>query len=271
MKQKISKWFKSLTRQSGAGNWGIALGGGAARGIAHTGVLQFLEEKQLKPAYITGTSAGALVGALYAFGKSPKEILALARELTWMQVSGFSLSRYGILSNEELAELITEQLGEVTFSDAPIPFACIATDITTGKELVLDKGPVAEAVRASAAVPGIYIPVTINDRMLVDGGVVENVPISPLKSMGAEFILAVDLNGNDGYDEPGSVIDILLNAFDIAIDTTTRIQTRAADVLIRMDLEAYSRTDASQAEALFEAGYAAAKSHWPALKHLVQE
>ncbi|MCF7801725.1 MAG: patatin-like phospholipase family protein [Candidatus Marinimicrobia bacterium] len=268
MRQKISKWFRSLGGESQPQNWGIALGGGAARGIAHTGVLQFLEEKHLKPAFVTGTSAGALVGALYAFGKSPKEILDLARELTWMQVSGFSLSRYGILSNEELAELITEQLGEIGFEDAPIPFACIATDITTGKGLVLDKGPVAEAVRASAAVPGIYIPVTINERMLVDGGVVENVPISPLKSMGAEFILGVDLNGNDGYEEPGGVIDILLNAFDIAVDTTTRIQTQAADVLIRMNLASYSRTDSSAAEELFEAGYKAAQAQWSELEHL---
>lgn len=268
MKQTFSKWVKSLGRQKRTENWGIALGGGAARGIAHTGVLQFLEEKQLKPAYVTGTSAGALVGALYAFGKTPQEILELAREMTWMQVSGFSLSRYGILSNEELAELITGQLGEVNFEDAPLPFACIATDITTGKGLVLDKGPVVEAVRASAAVPGIYIPVTINERMLVDGGVVENVPISPLKSMGAEFILAVDLNGNDGYEEPGGIIDILLNAFDIAVDTTTRIQTREADVLIRMNLKAYSRTDASAADELFEAGYKAAQAQWPKLEHL---
>jgi len=261
-------WFKKLGRKHKTPQWGLALGGGAARGIAHTGVLQFLTEKRLKPTYLAGTSAGALVAALYAFGKSPEEILKLARGLTWMEVSGFSLSRYGILSNDELADLLTDQLGEVTFEDSPIPFASVATDISTGEGVVLNRGPIAEAVCASAAVPGIFIPITINGKMLVDGGVVENVPVSPLKSMGAEFILAVDLNGNNGYEKPGGVIDVLLNAFDIAVDTTTRIQTKNADVLIRMNLEKYSRTDASQADALFEAGYSAAKSQWFELQHL---
>ncbi len=237
---------------------GLALGGGAARGAAHIGVLRALEEHGLKPDYIAGTSIGALVGGLYAFGVSLDELRKAAQDLGWMDLAGATLSRFGLLRNQELGKLVERFVGDRRMEDAPIPFAAVATDIHSGEPVILKEGRLTDAILASTAIPGIFVPAELNGRMLVDGGLVENVPLSPLKAMGAEVLVAVNLNAAHRYDKPESVIDIILNAMDIAIDTTTRGQLEAADVLIGMDLTDYSRTDASDVRELVAEGYHAA-------------
>ncbi len=237
---------------------GIALGGGAARGAAHIGVLRALEEHDLKPDYIAGTSIGAVVGGLYAFGVSLDDLRKAAQDLSWMDLAGATLSRFGLLRNQELGKLVERFVGDRRMEDAPLPFAAVATDIHSGEPVILKEGRLTDAILASTAIPGIFVPAELNGRMLVDGGLVENVPLSPLKAMGAEVLVAVNLNGAHRYDKPESVIDIILNAMDIAIDTTTRGQLEAADVLISMDLADYSRTDASDVRELVAEGYHAA-------------
>ncbi|HDP97696.1 MAG TPA: patatin, partial [bacterium] len=158
---------------------GLALGGGAVLGAAHIGVLKAMEELDIPVHFVAGTSIGALVAALYAFGKDYKQIEKIAAELDWLDVSGLSLSQYGLLSNKKLGKIINKAIGDVDFEDARIPLAMIATDISHGKEVVLKQGNVATAVMASTCIPGIFIPVEIEGKLLVDGGVVENVPISP--------------------------------------------------------------------------------------------
>jgi NTE family protein len=131
----------------------------------------------------------------------------------------------------------------------------MATDICTGEPVVIKEGGLAEALMVTSCVPGIFSPCKRGERLLVDGGVVENVPVSPLKEMGAEVVLGVDLNGARTYDLPGNIIDVLLNAFDIAIDTTTRIQLEKADIVIELDLARYSRTDPRNIHELYAEGY----------------
>lgn len=238
---------------------GLALGGGAVLGAAHIGVLKALDESGIEICAISGTSIGALFAALYAFGKSPDEIEKFIEDLHWLDVSGLSLSKFGLLSNEKLGEAFEDAVGDVEFSDAKIPLAVIATDIGNGKKVTFRKGSVAPAIMASSCVPGIVTPVEIDDRLLVDGGLVENVPVSPLEDLGAKKIIGVDLNAKRTYQSPDDIIDLLANALDVAIDNATRIQTDEADLLITPELTAYSRTDRDRIPELIKEGYDAAK------------
>ncbi|MBT8149398.1 MAG: patatin-like phospholipase family protein [Gammaproteobacteria bacterium] len=237
---------------------GLALGGGAVLGAAHIGVLKALEENDIQIDSITGTSIGAFVAALHAFGISAREIEVIVTELGWLDISKLALSKYGVLSNEKLGKAMREIIGDVSFSDAKIPLAVIATNIASGNPVVLNQGDVATATMASTCVPGVFAPVELDGQMLVDGGLVENVPLSPLRDMGANFIIGVDLNAKRQYEQPGDMIDVLMNALDIAIDNSTRLQTKNVDLLITPEVFHFSRTDRDNIEHLVSEGYKAA-------------
>jgi NTE family protein len=153
-------------------NIGLALGGGVVLGAAHIGVLKAIDEFNIKISHIGGTSIGALIAALYAFGISWKDIKSIALELGWFDITGLSLSKYGLLSNKDIGKIITDTLGDVKFEDSNIPLAAIATDISTGNNVVLTKGRVAVGIMASTCIPGVFLPVEINGELLVDGGIV---------------------------------------------------------------------------------------------------
>jgi len=235
---------------------GLALGGGAAKGIAHIGVLSALEEAEVDISYISGTSVGAIVAALYAFNVDTETIGSLARRLTMSKVTSFKLNKTGFFSTNSLRELMLEYLGEVNIEDAKIPLAIVATDINSGEEVVFTRGPVADAVCASAAVPGIYIPVVIDGRTLVDGGLVQNVPVRPLRTMGAGVTIASNLSGVNHYPEPSHVVDVMRNAFEIAVSQHTKAQLKGVDLLISMDLSDFSlRDNTERYDELFAIGY----------------
>lgn len=237
---------------------GLALGGGAVLGAAHVGVLKALEELNIKISCISGTSIGAFVAAFYANNVPWQEIEKIAMEIKWLDLSGFSLSGLGLLSNEKMGKLIEKHLGKVNLEDCKIPAAMIATDIGSGEKIVLKKGSVADAVMASTCIPGIFTPVEINDRMLVDGGLVENVPVSPLKKMGADIIIAVDLNAVHKPRKPKNILEVLLKTFDFLIQSTTALQTEKTDILIEPDLSEYNMVDIKQAPDLINDGYSSA-------------
>jgi len=238
-------------------NIGLALGGGAVLGAAHVGVFQALEDNGIRPAAITGTSIGAFIAAMYAFGLSLSEIEEIALDLDWLNISQVSLSRYGLLSNDKMGDLLDEVIGKVDFQEADITLAMIAADIRTGEKVVLDSGDVAMAVMASTCLPGIYTPVDHQEHLLVDGGIVENVPISPLKSMAVDSIIGVDLLSSQGLDSPDNIIDILVNAYNISTRNAIRIQLESADLVIAPDLSAFNMTDTGQVPELIQAGYEA--------------
>ena len=237
--------------------FGLALGGGAVFGIAHLGVLKALGEHGLHPTHLTGTSIGAIMASLYAFGHSPEAIRDACSELDWWHVSSFGWSRYGIINNTAMGEFVRHHIGDRDFSDAPYPLAFIATDLTSRTKVVLDKGDVATAAQISACVPGLYSPCERDDQLLVDGGLVENVPISPLKAWGVDFVMGIDLNGSRRPREPSGMFDALVTAFDIAIDSHTQTQLAEADYVLSLDLADYERTDPDQSEDLFREGYEA--------------
>lgn len=236
---------------------GLALGGGAVLGATHVGVLKAIEEFNINLHCISGTSIGAFIAGLYAFGIPAADIEIMVGDLKWLDITGFAFSKHGFLSNEKLGDIIKECVGDAPIESAKIPVALVATAIGSGEKVILTEGDFSLGVMASTCVPGIFSPVKLKDRFLVDGGLVENVPLSALKSLGATVRIGVDLNANRRYQEPEDIIDVLSNAIDIAIDNATRMQTEAADILIAPDLNAFSRTDPEAAKKLIAVGYEA--------------
>jgi NTE family protein len=235
---------------------GVALGGGAALGAAHIGVLKALKELDIKPDYISGTSIGAFVAAHIAFGTSVEELEEISTELDWLDVSAFKLSRMGLLSNERLGKSVLDRLGRVNIEDAQIPLSMIATNISTGEKVVLKEGPLYKAVMASTCLPGIFVPVEWDGELLVDGVLCENVPVSPLREMGAKDIIAVDLTTNRKYKRPKDLVDVLLNTFDIGLNNMIREQIEdKATTWIQPELGAYNMADTGKAEKLIQEGY----------------
>ncbi len=234
---------------------GLALGGGAVLGAAHIGVLKALKENDVNIACIAGTSVGAFIGAFFAFGVEWDEIDRIARNLKWLDVSRMSISQYGLLSNSKLGDLLIEHVGDVSFDQAVIPLAMVAADISTGEKVVIREGSISSAAMASSCIPGIFVPVEMNGRLLVDGGIVENVPISPLQEMKVDLIIAVDLNSGLREERPGNIVEVLLRSFNFMLASATRLQIEGADILIQPDLSAFNMYDMDQSGNLFEAGY----------------
>lgn len=245
---------------------GLALGGGAVKGAAHMGVLQAFQEADLRPDFIAGTSIGAMVGTLYAFGKTPKQIVELASDMKWLDISSYTFSRFGLLTNKAIREIMVDQIGDVNLEDSPIPLAIVAADISTGERVVFKNGSAAKAVMASTCIPGIFVPVDYQDRKLVDGGIVEHVPTSSLSQMGADFVVGVDLSGGESLRPPTGIVGVILNAIEIAVRHQARLHTSQADVLIQLNVRDYGKPGAQNVNRLFQTGYDRAKEYIPEIK-----
>ena len=178
---------------------GYALSGGAARGLAHIGVLKVLDEYGVCPDVIAGTSMGAIIGALYAGGLKATDIEQLALGLDWKSMADITLPLSGLIQGKRVVSLLESILGRKTFSELKCDFACVTTDILTGQQVVLREGSLIEALRATISIPGIFTPVLIGERYLVDGGLVNEVPVSVCREMGADFVIGVNV-----IPEPGS-------------------------------------------------------------------
>ncbi len=193
---------------------GLALSGGAARGLAHVGVLKVFAEHGVRVDRVAGTSAGALVGGALAAGMSAEEIEKIGRSLRWRDLGRMTVSRLGVQSNAVLEKYVRERFPVSRFEELPTPFAAVATDLRTGAAVVMrDEGDLGFAVRASCAIPGWYVPVTdAKGRQLVDGGLVANLPVSVARALGAEVVVAVDVNseGAKFLGPPASVLGVLL-------------------------------------------------------------
>lgn len=256
---------------SGSPRLGLAMGGGAVLGFSHLGILEALHDAGIEIHRITGTSAGAVVAALHAFGVGPDRMRDLLVPLTWRKVSSFSASSLGLLSNEAIADILNDELGPVQIEEARIPLAIIAADIHTGEIVVLKEGPLAAAVRASAAIPGIYAPISIGGRLLADGGIVANVPVRPLREMEADVIVAATLGEALPFQSVRSLIGVLTNAFLIAVYSATRLDLmEGADVVIAPDLHIYNHWDVRQRDELIAKGKAAGEAAVPGIRDALE-
>lgn len=233
---------------------GLALGGGAVLGAVHVGVLKALEENNIKIKCIAGTSIGSLIGALFAFGKKADEIENIIIDQGWLDISSVSFNKMGFLSNNKLGRLILKNIGDKTIEDSHVPLAIVACDIIDGEKIVITKGRVSDAVMASTCVPGIFKPINIGDHILVDGGIVENLPISPLKEFDCDTIVGIDLT-NIKNIQPKNMFDVLMNTLNITQKNAALIQRDHADIVIAPDLTKFNMIDTKKIPALIDIGY----------------
>ena len=243
---------------------GIALGGGSLHGIAHVGVLKAFAEKGLKFQVITGTSAGAIVGVLAAAQLPFREIELIARRIEWPGISSLTLSRTGLMQNTKLRSMIDSALSDRRLEQLPISFGAIATDVTSGERVILRKGPAGAAVGASSSIPVLFVPVKIDGRDLVDGGLTEPVPVIAAREIGAEVVIGVDVAFRPGEEQFQSLSGVAFQTMHIMANALINEQIRHADVAIRMNLHQLIGKDNSH-DQLIAAGYAAAMRAWPKL------
>jgi len=245
---------------------GLALGGGAALGAAHVGVLRTIKEYNINIDYVAGTSIGALAASFFAFGVPIDKIEEMTLGLKWVDISRLSLSKYGLLKNDKLSHLIKKYIGDKNIEEANIPLAIVAADVATGEKVVLKSGSLIDAVQASTCIPGIFIPVEIDDRMLVDGGLVENVPVNTVKNMGAKLVIAVDLNAKHKYNKPDNIFDVIINSFHHLLKVPVKLQTKTVDFLLTPDLGEFSRTNTKNIPEMIEKGYIEAQKVLKSIK-----
>jgi len=240
---------------------GLALSGGAVLGAAHIGVLEVLEEHGIRPSCVAGTSAGSAVGVVYCAGMSLSQIREVALHLEWKQLGSVVIPRRGFLDGSRLEESIIELIGDRTFDDLPIPFAAVAADLASEQLVILSKGRVAPAVRASCALPGVFTPVEREGRLLVDGGLINNLPVSAVIDMGAEYVIAVDLSAppSESREMPESLLDIWFLSVATLIRNAHR-EASLADVVIRPDVGQFGWIDVSSIPTLIERGREAAEA-----------
>lgn len=247
---------------------GLALGGGAARGFAHVGVIQVLEQNGIRPDLVVGTSAGSLVAALYASGMSAVELerAALAMEEATLTDWTLPLLGRGMLRGEALSRYVRKAVNGMLIEQMRIPLGVLATDLSSGQGIVFRRGDTAQAVRASSAVPGVFSPVPIAGREYVDGGLVAPVPVRQAREMGAELVLAIDISSTpDGNRADGS-LEVLLQTFAIMGQSINRHELTGADLVVRPALKGVGSADFAARKRSIEAGRIAMKAALPQLQ-----
>ena len=255
---------------------GLALSSGAARGMAHIGVLEVLEREGIPIDMIAGTSAGAVIGAIYAQGRDASLLTKLTRDLNWKRLASMidlTLPKTGFISGKKIKDELKSVIGSnISFSDLAIPFACVATDIEMGEEVVINQGSVLEGVRASISIPGIFTIVKLGGRYLVDGGLVNPVPVSVLKGMGADFIIAVSVipdisvadrthwMGGEWLEKPKepNIISIIMQSIYIGTHSLAKASLEGADVAIQPQVAHIGPTEFRHAQDCIEHGELAA-------------
>lgn len=247
---------------------GLALGGGAARGFAHVGVIQVLEESGIQPQLVAGTSAGSLVAAIYASGKKGDELQRVALTMEEAAIADWTLPIFsrGMLRGEALARYVNTQVHSRLIEDMPMPLGIYATDLKTGAGVLFRRGDTGTAVRASSAVPAVFQPVKISGRDYVDGGLVSPVPVRAARSMGAELVVAVDISSPPEGGVTDGTLEILLQTFSIMGKSINSLELRDADVVVRPVLTGISSGDFSARRRSIEAGRSAMLAALPQLR-----
>lgn len=254
---------------------GLALSGGAARGMAHVGVLRALTENNISIGCVAGTSAGSIVGGAFATGMPVQEIEELGRNLRWRDIGRVTMSRLGVQSNERLEQYLRAHLPISRFEELPIPFAAVATELKTGAAVILrDDGDLPFAIRASCAIPGWYVPVADSQgRQLVDGGLVAVIPATVTRSLGADIVIAVDVNGAGAtfIGASSSVVGVLLQSMLVVQKTASHYQLELSDFVIKPQVAHIRWDEMGRADELIAAGYEAGLECVPQIHELIDE
>ncbi|MDB5761897.1 MAG: patatin-like phospholipase family protein [Herminiimonas sp.] len=249
---------------------GLVLGGGAARGFAHIGVIKALESQGIVPDIVVGTSAGSLVGALYAAGNNGFALHRMALDMEEAAISDWSVPLFskvsGVLKGEAIQQYVNKAVNNVPIEKLKIPFGAVATDLGTGTAILFQRGNTGVAVRASSAVPSVFQPVRIGNHTYVDGGLVSPVPVRFAREMGADFIIAVNISAQPDSEPASSAVDMLLQTFTIMGQSINRYELKDADIVIRPGLGSMKGNDFSGRNIAILAGEQATIAAMPEIR-----
>lgn len=241
---------------------GLALSAGAAKGLAHIGVVKVLQENDVPIDFVAGTSAGSIIGGALASGLSVAEIAELSKKASWFALGRFAFSRFGLLSLEPMRAFIKANFKVHRFEDCKIPFACIATDLQTGAKVTLqERGDLANAILASCAVPGVFVPVDYAGKKLIDGGIIEFTPTNTVRNLGANFVIAVDVIADDARFAalPQTAVGVFFQSAMLLLKTAASFQHNYANVVIRPKVGHIRPDEVGRAAEFIEAGETAAR------------
>jgi NTE family protein len=248
------------------------LSGGAARGFAHLGVVRALAAHGIPIDFIAGTSAGSIVGAALACKLTVDEIVAIGKKMSWFKVSGFPYSAKGLLSNAPMGELLAASLPFKRIEELPIPFAAVACSLETGRKVIFrDEGDLITAIRASCAIPGVFVPVEYDGQNLIDGGVVSLVPAKTVKQLGADVVIAIDVNaaGATYWSSPSTFLGVLFQSAMLLLRTAGKGQHYRADVVIVPEIAHLRPDEIGKMDEFIELGEKAALEKIDEIKRLV--
>jgi len=266
----FGEMFKRFMRKRTRPTVALVLGGGAARGFAHIGVIRVLEQEKIPIDMIVGTSVGSLIGALYAHTVNSFELEWTAFTLERNDVFDYGIrtvfNGMGAAKGLRLEEFIRSKVAVSNIEDLKIPFAALATDLNQGTRVVLDSGPVATAVRASCSIPGVFEPVLHQGNLLVDGGVLENLPVSVAREKGADVVIAVDVSVSVVNRDISNLLDVMVQSVNIMAAQNVKLQRKAADILIQPVVGHIGMMDFSQKKQCLEAGMEAARQAMPDIR-----
>lgn len=252
-------------------NVGVALSGGTAKSVTHVGALRAIAESDIPIDMVAGTSGGAIAAVSYAAGMPLDEIEGVANELTWSKLASFRLTKLGIVSSRRIENFMEDTVGKRNFEDLPIPCSVTATDLLSGERKVFRTGPVARAVRASCSIPNIFLPVEIDGRYYVDGGLAEYMPIQALREMGADFTIGVHLAGIARKDDkPTNILQLLLQVTSLVARQNLAVSSTLADYVIAPTVDDFGSFDFSQSKQLIRSGGDAVESHLPEIRQRLQ-
>jgi NTE family protein len=251
----------------------LVLGGGAARGFAHVGVIRALEQEKIPIHMIVGTSVGSLIGALYASDPNSFNLEWLSFTIEKDDIFDYSViySKMGPVQGERLEKFIQTKVKIKNMEQMKIPFYAVATDLNAGKTWVFEKGSVAKAVRASCSIPGIFTPLELGGRTYVDGGVTNNLPVDVARAKGADIIIAVSISKNINNPQVNSLVDVILQSIDIMGRELVTYKSRGYDILIEPNVGDVGMTDFTQKKRLMDAGIQATRQAMPKIKKLIAD
>jgi NTE family protein len=249
----------------------LALGGGAAKGFAHIGVIKMLEANGIVPDIITGTSAGSVVGSLYASGLNGMQLQAKAMQLDESELTDWTLSTKGFLKGEKLENYINTQLGNRPIEKLPRRLGIVSTELDSGQKVVFRTGNTGQAVRASASIPNVFLPVVIGGKRYVDGGLVSPVPVSAAREMGADFVIAVDISAKPKAGKATGLFSMLDQSFNIMSGPTLAAELKQADVVIRPNVLNIGSADFEARHQAILEGEKAAQQLMPLIRSRLQQ
>jgi NTE family protein len=249
---------------------GLALGSGGARGFAHLGVIKVLRDEGIPIDLIAGSSMGALVASFYGAGLDVERLYKLSRVFKRKYYLDFTVPKMGFIAGKRVKELIRIFTHGKRIEELDIPIGIVATDLVSGEKVIFKEGPVAEAVRASIAIPGIFVPEKLDGRLFVDGGVVDRVPVSVAKEMGADIVIAVDVSKVKMNAEVTSIFDVIMQSIDIMQMELVANREVASDVMIRPNVEMYNSKAFTNIEEIIAIGEEEAKKHIDKIRQSIE-